>query len=150
MFTIAKHLQKHKLPCRSSLVIFVIVVNENLHSLTISFPFLIIEPFPSKSPLSVQYHVSVHRQLMVVFTVSVVLHALFWSTACKRNCPLKIKVLLYSMLLFCFCFFHSELYEKDFDGQTAIYWEVKYPFPLSNRDVSFGTQTFLIDKHTQT
>ncbi|KAM4716810.1 phosphatidylcholine transfer protein isoform 1-T1 [Anableps anableps] len=28
----------------------------------------------------------------------------------------------------------KELYEKDFDGQTAIYWEVKYPFPLSNRD----------------
>lgn len=24
--------------------------------------------------------------------------------------------------------------EKDFDGQKAIYWEVKYPFPLSNRD----------------
>ncbi|XP_036946017.1 phosphatidylcholine transfer protein isoform X2 [Acanthopagrus latus] len=30
--------------------------------------------------------------------------------------------------------FYSELYEKDFDGQHAIYWEVKYPFPLSNRD----------------
>lgn len=29
------------------------------------------------------------------------------------------------------------LYEKDFGGHTAIYWEVKYPFPLSNRDVSF-------------
>ncbi|XP_029998069.1 phosphatidylcholine transfer protein [Sphaeramia orbicularis] len=28
----------------------------------------------------------------------------------------------------------KELYEKDFDGQMAIYWEVKYPFPLSNRD----------------
>uniref|UniRef100_A0A3P9MH37 Phosphatidylcholine transfer protein n=1 Tax=Oryzias latipes TaxID=8090 RepID=A0A3P9MH37_ORYLA len=28
----------------------------------------------------------------------------------------------------------KELYEKDFDGETAIYWEVKYPFPLSNRD----------------
>ncbi|XP_029914933.1 phosphatidylcholine transfer protein [Myripristis murdjan] len=28
----------------------------------------------------------------------------------------------------------KELYEKDFDGHTAIYWEVKYPFPLSNRD----------------
>lgn len=43
-------------------------------------------------------------------------------------------------LLFTKCFshcFYSELYEKDFDGQSAIYWEVKYPFPLSNRDVSF-------------
>ncbi|KAF3699760.1 Phosphatidylcholine transfer protein [Channa argus] len=29
----------------------------------------------------------------------------------------------------------KELYEKDFSGQPAIYWEVKYPFPLSNRDV---------------
>lgn len=28
----------------------------------------------------------------------------------------------------------KELYEKDFDGQMAIYWEVIYPFPLSNRD----------------
>lgn len=28
----------------------------------------------------------------------------------------------------------KELYEKDFCGQTAICWEVKYPFPLSNRD----------------
>ncbi|KAF0033270.1 hypothetical protein F2P81_015560 [Scophthalmus maximus] len=28
----------------------------------------------------------------------------------------------------------KELYEKDFDGHSAIYWEVKYPFPLSNRD----------------
>lgn len=33
--------------------------------------------------------------------------------------------------------FISELYERDFQGRTAIYWEVKYPFPLSNRDVSF-------------
>uniref|UniRef100_UPI0037E89885 phosphatidylcholine transfer protein n=1 Tax=Semicossyphus pulcher TaxID=241346 RepID=UPI0037E89885 len=28
----------------------------------------------------------------------------------------------------------KELYEKDFSGQNAIYWEVIYPFPLSNRD----------------
>ncbi|KAK9534567.1 hypothetical protein VZT92_007006 [Zoarces viviparus] len=28
----------------------------------------------------------------------------------------------------------KELYEKDFSGQTAIYWEVKYPLLLSNRD----------------
>ncbi|XP_068581939.1 phosphatidylcholine transfer protein [Cebidichthys violaceus] len=28
----------------------------------------------------------------------------------------------------------KELYEKDFSGQTAIYWEVKYPVLLSNRD----------------
>ncbi|XP_029492428.1 phosphatidylcholine transfer protein-like [Oncorhynchus nerka] len=28
----------------------------------------------------------------------------------------------------------KELHEKDYDGRSAIYWEVKYPFPLSNRD----------------
>ncbi|KAM9391885.1 phosphatidylcholine transfer protein isoform 2-T2 [Pholidichthys leucotaenia] len=28
----------------------------------------------------------------------------------------------------------KELCEKDFDGQSAIYWEVKYPFLMSNRD----------------
>ncbi|GAA6084759.1 phosphatidylcholine transfer protein, partial [Tachysurus ichikawai] len=26
------------------------------------------------------------------------------------------------------------LHEKDYGGQKAVYWEVKYPFPLSNRD----------------
>uniref|UniRef100_A0A8C6NH26 Phosphatidylcholine transfer protein n=1 Tax=Nothobranchius furzeri TaxID=105023 RepID=A0A8C6NH26_NOTFU len=36
----------------------------------------------------------------------------------------------------------KELYEKDFGGQTAIYWEVKYPFPLSNRDVSFSSHIY--------
>ncbi|XP_016351182.1 phosphatidylcholine transfer protein-like [Sinocyclocheilus anshuiensis] len=28
----------------------------------------------------------------------------------------------------------KELHEKDYGGQNAIYWEVKYPLPLSNRD----------------
>ncbi|XP_016381677.1 phosphatidylcholine transfer protein-like [Sinocyclocheilus rhinocerous] len=28
----------------------------------------------------------------------------------------------------------KELHEKDYGGQKAIYWEVKYPLPLSNRD----------------
>ncbi|XP_075871887.1 phosphatidylcholine transfer protein [Nelusetta ayraudi] len=28
----------------------------------------------------------------------------------------------------------KELYEKEHSGQKSIYWEVKYPFPLSNRD----------------
>ncbi|XP_058261052.1 phosphatidylcholine transfer protein isoform X1 [Hemibagrus wyckioides] len=28
----------------------------------------------------------------------------------------------------------AELHEKDYGGQKAVYWEVKYPFPLSNRD----------------
>lgn len=43
-----------------------------------------------------------------------------------------------------FSFLYSELYEKDFGGQSAIYWEVKYPFPLSNRDVSFWLNQFKI------
>uniref|UniRef100_A0A2K6CMP9 Phosphatidylcholine transfer protein n=1 Tax=Macaca nemestrina TaxID=9545 RepID=A0A2K6CMP9_MACNE len=29
------------------------------------------------------------------------------------------------------------LYEQECNGQTVVYWEVKYPFPMSNRDVSF-------------
>ncbi|NXN15528.1 PPCT protein, partial [Indicator maculatus] len=28
----------------------------------------------------------------------------------------------------------KELYEKTYDGEKVIYWEVKFPFPLSNRD----------------
>ncbi|XP_030202599.1 phosphatidylcholine transfer protein [Gadus morhua] len=28
----------------------------------------------------------------------------------------------------------KELQENEFEGHKAIYWEVKYPFPLSNRD----------------
>ncbi|XP_028675065.1 phosphatidylcholine transfer protein [Erpetoichthys calabaricus] len=31
----------------------------------------------------------------------------------------------------------KELSEKVYDGQTIIYWEVKYPFPLSNRDYTY-------------
>ncbi|KAH0629223.1 hypothetical protein JD844_011140 [Phrynosoma platyrhinos] len=33
--------------------------------------------------------------------------------------------------------FLKELCEKTQDGRTVIYWEVKFPFPLANRDVSF-------------
>ena len=36
-----------------------------------------------------------------------------------------------------FFLFSSELYEKECGGKTMVYWEVKYPFPMSNRDVSF-------------
>ncbi|KAA0706204.1 Phosphatidylcholine transfer protein [Triplophysa tibetana] len=28
----------------------------------------------------------------------------------------------------------KDLHEKDFNGEKVIYWEVKYPMPLSNRD----------------
>ncbi|KAI4895138.1 hypothetical protein NFI96_022540 [Prochilodus magdalenae] len=38
----------------------------------------------------------------------------------------------------------KELYEKDYGGQKAIYWEVKYPFPLSNRDNSATSPSSLL------
>ncbi|CAK7311893.1 Phosphatidylcholine transfer protein [Vulpes lagopus] len=28
----------------------------------------------------------------------------------------------------------KELYEKECNGETVVYWQVKYPFPMSNRD----------------
>lgn len=34
----------------------------------------------------------------------------------------------------------KELYEKESDEQMVAYWEVKYPFPLSNRDYVYTRQ----------
>ncbi|XP_049628632.1 phosphatidylcholine transfer protein [Suncus etruscus] len=34
----------------------------------------------------------------------------------------------------------KELYGKECDGKTVIYWEVKYPFPMSNRDYVYIRQ----------
>lgn len=34
----------------------------------------------------------------------------------------------------------KELYIKECDGQMVAYWEVKYPFPLSNRDYVYTRQ----------
>uniref|UniRef100_A0A8C5JWS9 Phosphatidylcholine transfer protein n=2 Tax=Jaculus jaculus TaxID=51337 RepID=A0A8C5JWS9_JACJA len=34
----------------------------------------------------------------------------------------------------------KELYEKDCDGQMVAYWEVKYPFPMCNRDYVYIRQ----------
>ncbi|GAB5580880.1 phosphatidylcholine transfer protein isoform X1 [Prionailurus iriomotensis] len=31
----------------------------------------------------------------------------------------------------------KELYEKECNGETVVYWEVKYPFPMSNRDLQY-------------
>ncbi|XP_061905426.1 phosphatidylcholine transfer protein isoform X2 [Entelurus aequoreus] len=39
----------------------------------------------------------------------------------------------------------KELSEEQFDGQTAIYWEVKYPFPLSNRDYLYVRERRVLD-----
>lgn len=34
----------------------------------------------------------------------------------------------------------KELYEKECDGKIVVYWEVKYPFPMSNRDYVYIRQ----------
>nr|XP_020035103.1 phosphatidylcholine transfer protein isoform X3 [Castor canadensis] len=34
----------------------------------------------------------------------------------------------------------KELYEKECSGETVVYWEVKYPFPMSNRDYVYVRQ----------
>ncbi|KAF6096026.1 phosphatidylcholine transfer protein [Phyllostomus discolor] len=39
----------------------------------------------------------------------------------------------------------KELYEKECGGQTVVYWEVKYPFPMSNRDYVYIRQRQELD-----
>ncbi|XP_019745464.1 phosphatidylcholine transfer protein [Hippocampus comes] len=39
----------------------------------------------------------------------------------------------------------KELTEKEIDGQRAIYWEVAYPFPLSNRDYVYVRERRVLD-----
>ncbi|KAM9596838.1 phosphatidylcholine transfer protein isoform 3-T3 [Trichechus inunguis] len=34
----------------------------------------------------------------------------------------------------------KEVYEKECNGETVVYWEVKYPFPMSNRDYVYLRQ----------
>ncbi|XP_064251547.1 phosphatidylcholine transfer protein isoform X2 [Passer domesticus] len=41
----------------------------------------------------------------------------------------------------------KELYEKTYDGEKVIYWEVKYPFPLSNRDYVYVRECREMDVH---
>ncbi|KFP40446.1 Phosphatidylcholine transfer protein, partial [Chlamydotis macqueenii] len=52
------------------------------------------------------------------------------------DCPPKLCVDVYMDLNFRKQWdqYVKELYEKTYDGEKVIYWEVKYPFPLSNRD----------------
>ncbi|XP_065134303.1 phosphatidylcholine transfer protein [Paramisgurnus dabryanus] len=40
----------------------------------------------------------------------------------------------------------KELDEKDFSGQKVIYWEVKYPTPLSNRDYVYMRERRVLEK----
>ncbi|XP_077387150.1 phosphatidylcholine transfer protein [Festucalex cinctus] len=42
-------------------------------------------------------------------------------------------------------FYVKELVEKEIDGQSAIYWEVKYPVPLSNRDYLYVRERRVLD-----
>ncbi|XP_016062691.1 PREDICTED: phosphatidylcholine transfer protein isoform X1 [Miniopterus natalensis] len=39
----------------------------------------------------------------------------------------------------------KELYEKECNGETVVYWEVKYPFPMSNRDYVYTRQRQELD-----
>ncbi|XP_066120106.1 phosphatidylcholine transfer protein [Saccopteryx bilineata] len=39
----------------------------------------------------------------------------------------------------------KELYEKECGGETMVYWEVKYPFPMSNRDYVYVRQRQELD-----
>ncbi|XP_043439939.1 phosphatidylcholine transfer protein isoform X2 [Prionailurus bengalensis] len=39
----------------------------------------------------------------------------------------------------------KELYEKECNGETVVYWEVKYPFPMSNRDYIYIRQRQELD-----
>ncbi|MBZ3882742.1 Phosphatidylcholine transfer protein [Sciurus carolinensis] len=39
----------------------------------------------------------------------------------------------------------KELYEKECNGETVMYWEVKYPFPMSNRDYVYIRQRRELD-----
>ncbi|XP_008072657.1 phosphatidylcholine transfer protein isoform X2 [Carlito syrichta] len=39
----------------------------------------------------------------------------------------------------------KELYEQECDGETVVYWEVKYPFPMSNRDYVYVRQQRELD-----
>ena len=41
--------------------------------------------------------------------------------------------------MFLFLIYFIELYEFEEDGVKNIYWSVNYPWPMSNRDVSFST-----------
>ncbi|XP_039097110.1 phosphatidylcholine transfer protein isoform X2 [Hyaena hyaena] len=39
----------------------------------------------------------------------------------------------------------KELYEKECNGETVVYWQVKYPFPMSNRDYIYIRQRQELD-----
>ncbi|XP_037666002.1 phosphatidylcholine transfer protein isoform X2 [Choloepus didactylus] len=44
----------------------------------------------------------------------------------------------------------KELYEKECNGEIVVYWEVKYPFPMSNRDYIYLRQRRELDVEGKT
>ncbi|XP_007462980.1 PREDICTED: phosphatidylcholine transfer protein-like [Lipotes vexillifer] len=43
----------------------------------------------------------------------------------------------------------KELYEKECNGEAVVYWQVKYPFPMSNRDYVYVRQQRELDHEGQ-
>ncbi|XP_036693363.1 phosphatidylcholine transfer protein isoform X2 [Balaenoptera musculus] len=43
----------------------------------------------------------------------------------------------------------KELYEKECNGEAVVYWQVKYPFPMSNRDYVYVRQRRELDHEGQ-
>ncbi|XP_066877594.1 phosphatidylcholine transfer protein [Kogia breviceps] len=43
----------------------------------------------------------------------------------------------------------KELYEKECNGEVMVYWQVKYPFPMSNRDYVYVRQRRELDHEGQ-
>ncbi|XP_007121215.1 phosphatidylcholine transfer protein isoform X2 [Physeter macrocephalus] len=43
----------------------------------------------------------------------------------------------------------KELYEKECNGEVVVYWQVKYPFPMSNRDYVYVRQRRELDHEGQ-
>ncbi|XP_006154733.1 phosphatidylcholine transfer protein [Tupaia chinensis] len=43
----------------------------------------------------------------------------------------------------------SKLYEKECNGKMVVYWEVKYPFPMYNRDYVYVRERRDLDKRNQ-
>lgn len=46
--------------------------------------------------------------------------------------------------VFCFVLMIPDLYEIEEGDKKGIYWQVKFPFPLANRDVSFNRSQSVI------
>ncbi|XP_074967129.1 phosphatidylcholine transfer protein isoform X1 [Phalacrocorax aristotelis] len=70
---------------------------------------------------------------------------------CLADCPPRRLVDFYMDLDFRkqWDLYAKELYEKTYDGEKVVYWEVKYPFPLSNRDYVYIRECQELDVNGQ-